>query len=172
MTRILASTVAVVALALGSSAWGAGLKDALQEKGDYSTFLEAVEASDAGWFLEEDMAYTAFVPTDEAFAALPDGVLDALMKPENKPKLNAILEHHIVPEVVATAAEVSDGQSLDVADGEPLTVKVDGDTVMVDGAKVVEPDMEAENGIAHGIEQVLVPEIVVQAMKYTGDFPE
>ena len=165
-----AATIAAV-LAMGTAAQAAGLKETLEEKGNYGTFLQVLEASDAGWFLEEDMSYTAFVPTDEAFAALPEGVLDALLEEENKPKLNAILEGHVIPEATAMSSDLSDGQSLDPATGEPLTVSIDGDSVSVEGIEVVEADINADNGIAHGIGGVIVPEMVVQAMKFTGDYP-
>lgn len=167
--RLLLATA--LSLAILPAAHAAGLKQTLEEKGNYGTFLQALEASDAGWFLEDDLSYTVFVPTDEAFGALPEGVLDALLQDENKPKLNAIMEGHVIPEATAMAADLSDGQSLDPATGEPLTVSVDGDAVTVEGIEVVEADIEADDGIAHGIGEVIVPEMVVQAMKFTGDYP-
>ena len=129
MTRILTA-----ALALGLStalAHAAPLRDVLEEKGEYDTFLKALDASDAGWFLEEDEPYTVFVPTDAAFEALPEGVLDALLTDENRPKLNAILEGHVIPDGEVKAADLSDGQNLDPATGEPLAVSIDGDAVTV-----------------------------------------
>ena len=142
-----------------------------RSKGDYSTFLKALEASDAGWFLEEDLTYTALIPTDAAFDKLPEGVLDALLREENRPKLNAILEGHVVPEAEVMSSDLSDGQMIDPATGEPLEVSIDGDAVMIGGATVVDPDIEADDGVAHGIDTVIVPEMVVQAMKFTGDYP-
>ena len=172
-TRAIAATALTLSLAPAASA--AGLVAELEERGNYGTFLKALDASDAGWFLRdddgEDMAYTVFVPTDEAFGKLPEGVLDALLKEENLPKLNAILEGHVIPDAAAASADLSDGQTLDPATGEPLTVSVDGDSVMIEDIAVVEADIEADNGVAHGIGEVIVPELVVQAMKFTGDYP-
>ena len=159
------------ALAFSTAALAEPLPQVLEEKGDYSTFLTALEASDAGWFLEADMTYTAFIPTNAAFDKLPDGVLDALLREENRPKLNAILEGHVVPEAKVMSSDLSDGQMIDPATGEPLEVSIDGDKVMIGEATVVDPDIEADNGVAHGIDTVIVPEMVVQAMKFTGDYP-
>ncbi|WP_420392186.1 fasciclin domain-containing protein [Acuticoccus sp.] len=170
MRTILAAAF-TLAFAAAPVAAAENFRSALEAKGNYATFLKALEASDAGWFLEEDEAYTAFVPTDAAFDALPDGVLDALLREENRPKLNAILEHHVLPDVQVTAADLSDGRSLDVAGGEPLEVSIEGSAVTVDKASVTEPDIDTDAGIVHGIDAVLVPEIVVEAMKFTGDYP-
>ena len=170
MTKILAG--ALVALSLSTApTWAANLVETLEGKEQYSTFLKALKASDAKWFVEEDVRYTAFVPTNEAFDALPDGVLDALLSEENRPKLDAVLEHHVVPETVAKAGDLTDGQSLDVAEGEALTIKLDGSTVMVNGARVTDPDVAVDQGVAHGIEKVLVPQMVVEALKFRGEYP-
>lgn len=143
-----------------------------EQQGNLSTLVEALRASDAGWFLEEDNQYTLFAPTDEAFAALPEGVLDALLTEENLPKLNAILEGHVVPEQQVTAGDLSDGQTLDPATGEPIEVAISGDQVMVGEATVMTPDIQTEQGVVHVIDTVLVPDMVVEAMKYRGEWPE
>lgn len=180
MSRFI-TTARTAALALilsataSTPATAAEMREALEAKGDYGTFLKALDASDAGWFLEDeegtDVGYTLFVPTDEAFGKLPEGVLDALLEEENLPKLNAILEGHVVPDAVEAASDLSDGETLDPATGEPLNVSVDGDAVTIEGIAVVDPNITGENGLAHGIEEVIVPEMVVQAMKFTGDYP-
>jgi uncharacterized surface protein with fasciclin (FAS1) repeats len=98
--------------------------------------------------------FTVFAPTDAAFAALPAGVLDALLLPENKEVLVKILTYHVVPASVL-AADVTDG---DVATVEGQTVKLStADGVTVNGAKVVTPDVMASNGVIHAIDAVLVP---------------
>ena len=148
------------------------LRAVAEEAGQFSTLLQALDASDAGWFLEEDMAYTLLAPTDDAFAALPEGVLDALMTDENRPKLNAILEGHVIPEEVAMAADLSDGQTLDPATGEPIEVSVSDGTVTLDDATVTQADIETDDGVVHAIDTVLVPEMVVEALKYRGEWPE
>lgn len=144
----------------------------LTSAGDFSTLEQVLQGSDATWFLEEGEAYTLFAPTDEAFAELPNGVLDALMTEENRPKLNAILERHLVPDGALMAADLSGRDALDPATGEPLEVSSEGDGVMVGEATVTQPDIETENGVVHAIDTVLVPEIVIEAMKYREEWPE
>ena len=144
----------------------------LQEAGDFSKLTEALQASDATWFLEEGEPYTLFAPTDEAFEKLPDGVIDALMTDENRPKLNAILERHLVPDEELASSDLSGREALDPASGEPLEVSAEGDSPMVGEATVLQAGIETENGVVHAIDTVLVPEIVVEAMKYTEEWPE
>ena len=166
---------AALALSLAASpfaAHAANLVETLKGKKEYSTFLKALEASDAKWFVREDVEYTAFVPTNAAFDALPEGVLDALLKPENRPKLDATLERHVVPDLKVEAGGFGEHPTLDVAEGESLDVKLDGSTIIVEGATVTDADIAVDQGFAHGIDKVLVPELVVQAMKYTGEYPK
>ena len=144
----------------------------LREAGAFGTLVEALGASDATWFLEEGEPYTLLAPTDAAFETLPDGVLDALLTDENRPKLNAILERHLVPDGEVMAADLSDGQMIDPATGEPLEVSSGGEQVTIGEATVTEADIRTENGVVHAIDAVLVPEIVVEAMKYREEWPE
>jgi uncharacterized surface protein with fasciclin (FAS1) repeats len=167
-TTLLAGATALTA-ALPAAA--ADLRAVAEEDGRFSTLLTALDASDAGWFLEEDMTYTLFAPTDEAFGKLPEGVLDALLRDENRPKLNAILERHVVPEQEVMSGDLSDGQMVDPATGEPLRVSLSGDSVTIGEASVVAADIDTDQGVVHAIDTVLVPELVVQAMKFTGDWP-
>ena len=167
-TTALAATLALAPL----GAHAASLVETLEGKEDYSTFVKALKASDAKWFVREDVEYTAFVPTNAAFDALPAGVLNALLKPENKPKLDATLERHVVPDLKVEAGEFGKYPTLDVAEGESLDVKLDGSTIIVEDATVTDADIAVDQGFAHGIDKVLVPELVVQAMKYTGEYPK
>ena len=144
----------------------------LEGAGAFATLVEALRASDATWFLEEGEPYTLLAPTDAAFETLPEGVLPALLTDENRPKLNAILERHLIPDGRTMAADLSDGQAIDPATGEPLEVGVDGERVTIGEAAVTEADIETENGVVHAIDAVLVPEIVVEAMKYREEWPE
>jgi uncharacterized surface protein with fasciclin (FAS1) repeats len=143
-----------------------------QEQGQFSTLVAALQGSDATWFLEMDAPYTLFAPTDAAFDNLPAGVLEALMKPENRPKLNAIIERHVVPDAKVMAADLSAGQMIDPATGEPLEVALSGDQVMIGEATVVQADIATANGVVHAIDTVLVPELVIEAMKYREEWPE
>ena len=120
----------------------------------FATLVAAVTAADLAETLSGMGPFTVFAPTDDAFAALPAGVLDALLLPENKEVLVKILTYHVVPASVL-AADVTDG---DVATVEGQTVKLStADGVTVNGAKVVIADVLASNGVIHAIDAVLVP---------------
>ena len=94
------------------------------------------------------------------------------MTDENRPKLNAILERHLVPDEELASSDLSGREALDPASGEPLEVSAEGDSPMVGEATVTQAGIETENGVVHAIDTVLVPEIVVEAMKYTEEWPE
>ena len=124
--------------------------------GSFKTLVAAVTAADLVDTLKSDGPFTVFAPSDDAFAALPAGTVDDLVKPENKDKLTAILLLHVVPGKVM-AADVS-GKVMDVATANGATIHVDGtDGVTVDGAKVVTADIDCSNGVIHVIDAVLLP---------------
>lgn len=123
----------------------------------FETLVAAVKAAGLVETLKGEGPFTVFAPTDEAFAALPEGTLDTLLKPENKDQLVSILTYHVVPGKVM-AADVVKVESAKTVQGSEVTVKVDGDTVMVDGAKVVKTDIECSNGVIHVIDSVILPE--------------
>ncbi len=123
---------------------------------DFSTLVSAVEAAGLAETLSGEGPYTVFAPTNEAFEALPEGALDDLLMEENSDQLESVLTYHVVPSA-AMAADLSDGQELETVNGEMLTVSIDGDTVMIGDATVVQPDVEASNGVIHGIDTVLMP---------------
>ena len=100
--------------------------------------------------------FTVFAPTDEAFAKLPAGTLEDLLKPENKEKFAAILTYHVVPGNVM-AVQVTKLNSAKTANGQSLTISVNGGTVMVDNAKVVKTDILCSNGVIHVIDSVVLP---------------
>ncbi len=95
-------------------------------------------------------------PTDEAFAALPEGTVDSLLKPENKEKLKSILLYHVIDGKVM-ADQVVTLEEADTLQGSAVSISVDGDTVMVNDATVVKTDVEASNGVIHAIDAVLMP---------------
>jgi uncharacterized surface protein with fasciclin (FAS1) repeats len=120
----------------------------------FSTLVAAVTAAGLVETLQGPGPFTVFAPTDDAFAALPAGVLDALLKPENKDVLAKILTYHVVPGTVM-AADITDG---DVATVEGQTVALStADGVTVNGAKVVQADVAASNGVIHVIDAVILP---------------
>lgn len=124
--------------------------------GSFTTLVAAVGAAGLVDTLKGEGPFTVFAPSDDAFAALPAGTVDELVKPENKAKLTEILLLHVVPGTVM-AADVS-GKMLDPATAGGATVHVDGtDGVTVNGAKVVTADIACTNGVIHVIDKVLLP---------------
>lgn len=120
----------------------------------FSTLVAAVTAADLVDTLNSEGPFTVFAPTDEAFAALPPGLLDALLLPENKDALVKILTYHVVAGQVM-AADVTDGDVATV-EGQTVTLStVDG--VTVNGANVIQADVVASNGVIHVIDAVIVP---------------
>jgi uncharacterized surface protein with fasciclin (FAS1) repeats len=102
--------------------------------------------------------FTVFAPTDDAFAKLPKGTVDDLLKPENKAKLAAILTYHVVSgKVMASTVVTMDGKKAATVNGQEVSIKVGADGVMVDGAKVVTTDIECANGVIHVIDSVILP---------------
>ena len=123
---------------------------------DFSTLVAAVQAAGLVDTLNGAGPFTVFAPTDEAFAKLPAGTLEVLLKPENKEKLIAILTYHVVAGKVM-AADVKTGEVATVQGGK-VDIKVGADGVTVDGAKVVKTDIVASNGVIHVIDKVILPE--------------
>lgn len=123
-------------------------------EGGFSTLVAAVQAAGLVETLQGEGPFTVLAPTDEAFAALPAGVLDKLLLPENKDLLAKILTYHVIPGKVM-AADVTDGDVATV-EGQNVTFST-ADGVSVNGAKVITADVEASNGVVHVIDVVLVP---------------
>ncbi len=122
---------------------------------DFSTLVAAVKAAGLAETLSGEGPFTVFAPTNAAFDALPEGTVVSLLEPENKEKLKAILLYHVVPAKVM-AADVAP-MKVATAGGAEATITVDGETVMIDGAKVVKTDIEASNGVIHVIDKVILP---------------
>ena len=122
--------------------------------GNFTTLLAAAEAAGLVETLKGEGPYTVFAPTDEAFAALPEGTVDGLLAdPE---ALAGILTYHVVPGKVMST-DLSDGMTATTVNGADVTVSIDGDTVMVDDATVTQADVEASNGVIHVIDAVIMP---------------
>ncbi len=124
-------------------------------KSNLKTLVAAIEAADLTDTLMNGGPFTVFAPTNEAFAALPEGTLDELLKPENKEKLAAILTYHVIPGKV-TAVDVVNLSSATTVNGQTLTIMT-GDGVKVDDAKVIRTDIMAKNGVIHTIDKVIMP---------------
>ncbi|MBK5111815.1 MAG: fasciclin domain-containing protein [Thermoleophilia bacterium] len=124
---------------------------------DLSTLVDALTAADLVETLEGDGPFTVFAPTNEAFDALPPEELERLLKPANQDELANILTYHVVSGDVM-ASDLSDGQKIETVQGDKLTVKINGDKVMINDATVVQADVEASNGVVHVIDAVLIPQ--------------
>ncbi len=123
---------------------------------DLSTLVKAVQAAGLATSLSNAGPFTVFAPTNEAFAKLPAGALDDLLKPENKDKLSDILGHHTYVGVIKTDY-LSDGQSLGMVDGTPISIKmVDGKPV-INGTINILASVPAANGIVHVVDSVILP---------------
>ena len=121
-----------------------------------STLVAAVKAGDLVDVLGSDGPFTVFAPTNDAFAALPAGTLESLLKPENKDQLVAILKYHVVPGKVMST-DLSDGMKAGTANGAEVTINVKGGKVTVNGANVTAADIAASNGVVHVIDAVILP---------------
>ncbi|MFA0280992.1 fasciclin domain-containing protein [Vibrio sp. 10N.222.55.F12] len=130
--------------------------DVAAENGSFNTLVAAVKAAGLVETLKGDGPFTVFAPTDEAFAALPEGTVDMLLKPENKDKLIAVLTYHVVPGKIM-ASEVMKLDSAVTVQGEAVMVGIDHGNVMINKAQVVMADVEASNGVIHVIDAVLLP---------------
>jgi len=122
----------------------------------FSTLVAAVKAADLVDALKGDGPFTVFAPTNEAFAKLPAGTLDDLLKPENKDQLAAILTYHVVPGKLM-AADVLGQSNATTLQGSTLDFSVDGEVVKVDSAQVVQTDIVTSNGVIHVIDNVVLP---------------
>jgi uncharacterized surface protein with fasciclin (FAS1) repeats len=124
--------------------------------GSFNTLAAALKAADLIDTLKGEGPFTVFAPTDEAFAKLPKGTVENLLKPENKSKLAAILTYHVVAGKVM-AADVVKIKSAKTVNGQSIKVKAGSGGVMVDNAKVVKTDIETSNGVIHVIDSVILP---------------
>jgi uncharacterized surface protein with fasciclin (FAS1) repeats len=122
----------------------------------FQTLVAAVKAAGMAETLKGSGPFTVFAPTDEAFAKLPAGALDDLLKPENKAKLQSILGYHVVPGKVM-AKDVGKLASAKTVEGHSITIKSANGKVMVDNANVVKTDVQASNGVIHVIDAVIMP---------------
>ncbi len=123
----------------------------------FSTLVAAIEAAELAETLSGEGPYTVFAPTDEAFAALPEGTVEELLKPENKDQLVQLLTYHVVPAKVLST-EIQPG-AVETVQGEPLEIAVDAETnaVKVNDATVVQTDIVGSNGVIHAIDAVILP---------------
>ncbi|MCX2739708.1 fasciclin domain-containing protein [Pontibacter anaerobius] len=127
-----------------------------QQTPELSTFLELIKAADMVTVLESPAPYTVFAPTNEAFAALPAGTVEALKSPDNKLELRRIIQAHVLPNRISTD-EMKDGTPMLTAQGDEVIVSRQGNSIKVGDASIRVPDVQASNGVVHIIDRVLAP---------------
>ena len=160
MVKRLMAAVLTVGLASAAHAGDYGSKkdivDTAVEAGQFKTLVTAVKAAGLVDTLKGEGPFTVFAPTDEAFAKLPAGTVESLLKPENKQKLTQILTYHVVP-AKAMAKDVTSMDQAKTVNGKSVQLKSKDGKVMVDKATVVKADVAAKNGVIHVIDTVLMP---------------
>ncbi len=155
LTAIVATSSFLGVAQADTKATGKDIVAVAASNGSFNTLVAAVKAAGLVETLQGPGPFTVFAPTDEAFAKLPKGTVEDLLKPENKAKLVAILTYHVVAGKVM-AADVKTMKAKTV-NGQSLDVKVADGAVTVDNAKVVKTDVAASNGVIHVIDTVVLP---------------
>ena len=155
------ATITALVIALGASdrtvsAQGKDIVDTAVAAGSFKTLAKALQAADLVGTLKGPGPFTVFAPTDEAFAKLPAGTLDNLLKPENKAQLQRILTYHVVSGKVM-AADAVKLSSAKAVSGDTIAIVAKDGHVTVDNAHVVKTDIAASNGVIHVIDAVILP---------------
>ena len=154
----LLATAAAFAFATSAFADGHAKKDIVDtavEAGSFTTLVAAVQAAGLVDTLKGEGPFTVFAPTDDAFAALPEGTVETLLLPENKDQLIAILTYHVVAGKVMST-DLTDDMEAPTVQGETVTIDLDNG-VMVEEATVTTADIETSNGVIHVIDTVIIP---------------
>lgn len=155
--RTLLAVLATIPLAFGSvAAKAADIVDTAVSAGSFKTLVAAVEAAGLVDTLKGEGPFTVFAPTDDAFAKLPAGTVEDLLKPENKDQLVAVLTYHVVPGKIMSGDIAGKTSNVKTVQGSELSVDAT-DGVKVDEASVVTADIEASNGVIHVIDAVVLP---------------
>jgi uncharacterized surface protein with fasciclin (FAS1) repeats len=153
------ASAAAIGLAIGAASVSASEKDIVDtavEAGQFSTLAAALEAAGLVDTLKGEGPFTVFAPTDEAFAKLPDGTVENLLKPENKDQLTAVLTYHVVPGEVM-AADVVKLDEVKTVNGAMVDITSADGAVMIENATVTATDIGASNGVIHVIDTVILP---------------
>lgn len=155
--KLAVASVATILLGTSAMADGHGkdIVDTAVSAGSFETLVAAVQAAELVDTLKGEGPFTVFAPTDEAFAALPEGTVADLLKPENKDQLVAVLTYHVVPGKVMSG-DLSDDMTAATVQGGEITIDLDSG-VMVNDANVVQADIETSNGVIHVIDKVILP---------------
>ena len=157
---LVAAVAILLSLSLGALAnpkpASQDIVDTAVAAGSFKTLAAALQAAGLVDTLKGKGPFTVFAPTDEAFAKLPPGTVEDLLKPENKEKLVAILTYHVVPGR-DLASQIAKMNSVKTVNGQSLAISVNGGTVMVGNAEVIKTDILCSNGVIHVIDSVLLP---------------
>lgn len=156
LRQTLAAFVLVSPLGLSGAAHANDIVDTAVSSGQFETLVAAVTAADLVETLKGEGPFTVFAPNDEAFAALPEGTVENLLRPENKEELVALLTYHVVPGKIMSSDIAGAATSVATVQGSDIDVDA-RDGVKVDGANVVAADIEADNGVIHVIDSVIMP---------------
>ena len=143
------------ALGLTTAVHAADIVDTAVEAGSFTTLVAAVEAAGLVETLKGEGPFTVFAPTDEAFAALPEGTVENLLKEENRDQLVSILTYHVVPGAV-NASDLSEGMTAATVQGADVTFTLEGGA-KVNDATITQADIAADNGVIHVIDAVIMP---------------
>ena len=159
LSRALFAAAVAAPLAFSAvAAKAADIVDTAVSAGQFETLVAAVKAAGLVDTLKGEGPFTVFAPTDAAFAKLPAGTVEDLLKPENKDKLVAILTYHVVPGKVMSSDIAGKMIEAKTVEGQDLSIDAMKDGVTVDDAKVIQADVEASNGVIHVIDTVVIPE--------------
>jgi uncharacterized surface protein with fasciclin (FAS1) repeats len=159
MTRVktlMASTVVATAM-LGTAAQAADIVDTAASAGQFETLVAAVQAAGLVETLKGEGPFTVFAPTDEAFAKLPAGTVENLLKPENQDQLVEILTYHVVPGKTMSSDIAGQELEVETVQGETIAIDAANGAVMINDAQVVQADIETDNGVIHVIDTVIMP---------------
>ncbi|MES0827182.1 fasciclin domain-containing protein [Ruegeria sp. SCP11] len=155
--RTFMGAAAALALALPVKAQAADIVDTAVSAGSFNTLVAAVQAAGLVDTLKSDGPFTVFAPTDEAFAALPEGTVETLLLPENKDQLVEILTYHVVPAKVMSGDIAGKRAKVLTVQGDRLSVNAKNG-VKVNDAEVIQADIETSNGVIHVVDAVILPE--------------
>jgi uncharacterized surface protein with fasciclin (FAS1) repeats len=149
---------ALVAAGTTSAAKAADIVDTAASAGSFDTLVAAVQAAGLVETLKGEGPFTVFAPTDDAFAKLPAGAVDDLLKPENLEQLQEILTYHVVPGRVMSSDLQGRITTAATVEGSEIEIDASGGAVIVEGATVTQADIAASNGVIHVIDTVIMPE--------------
>lgn len=149
-------SLSMFASAMDNKSEGQDIVDVAVANGSFNTLAAALKAGGLIDTLKGEGPFTVFAPTDEAFAKLPEGTVETLLKPENIDQLKAVLTYHVVSGKVM-AADVVKLNSATTVNGADVMISVEGESVKVNSAKVVAADVAASNGVIHVIDTVILP---------------